>query len=91
MLPRLPCVVRIAYRLAETGGFDNLGAIEPELAVLGFGGEMHPPAIRDALKGIPFLRRIVERPFDRRQLLPGRDVSGGAASDGSGQMTLPEC
>jgi hypothetical protein len=55
MLPRLPCVVRIAYRHAETGGFGNLGAIERELAVLGFGGEMQPlaiPAIRDVLKGI---------------------------------------
>jgi hypothetical protein len=55
MLPRLPCVVRIAYRLAQAGGFDNLGAIERELAVLGFGGEMQPhavPAIRDVLKGI---------------------------------------
>jgi hypothetical protein len=38
MSPRLPCVVRIAYRLAETGGFGNLGGIEHELAVLGFGG-----------------------------------------------------
>jgi hypothetical protein len=45
MLPRLPCVVRIAYRLAETGGSDNLGAIERELAVLGFAGEMQPLAI----------------------------------------------
>ena len=53
----LPCVVRIAYRLAETGGFDKLGVIERELAVLGFGGEMQPlaiPAIRDMPKGIPF-------------------------------------
>jgi hypothetical protein len=57
MLPRLPCVVRIAYRLAETGRFDNLGAIERELVVLGFGGEMQPlaiPTIRDVLKGILF-------------------------------------
>jgi hypothetical protein len=57
MLPRLPCVVRIAYRLAETGGFDNLGATERELAVLGFGGEIQPlaiPAIRDVLKGVVF-------------------------------------
>ncbi len=46
MLPRLPCVVRITYRLAETGGFDNLGGIEHEPAVLGFGGEMQPPADR---------------------------------------------
>jgi hypothetical protein len=45
MLPRLSRVVRIAYRLAETGGFDNLGVIERELAVLGFAGEMRPLAI----------------------------------------------
>ena len=57
MLPRLPCVVRIAYRLAETGGFDNLGAIKRELAVLGLSGEMQPlavPSIRDVLEGILF-------------------------------------
>jgi hypothetical protein len=45
MLLGLSCVVGIAYRLAETGGFDNLGAIERELAVLGFAGEMRPLAI----------------------------------------------
>ena len=78
MLPRLPCGVRIAYRLAETGGFDNLGAIEHELAVLGFGRGMQPPTIRDA-------QRIVEQ-----QLLHSRDFSGGAASDGSGQIAAPE-
>jgi hypothetical protein len=90
MLPRLPCVVRVAYCLAETGGFDNLGGIKHEPAVLGFGGEMQPPAIPDALKGIPYLQRIVERPFDGQQLLHRRDFSGGAASDGSGQIAGPE-
>ena len=45
MLSRLPCVVGIAYRLAETGRFDNFGVIERELAVLGFAGEMRPLAI----------------------------------------------
>ena len=45
MLLGLPCVVGIAYRLAETGGFDNLGAIARELAVLGFAGKMRPLAI----------------------------------------------
>jgi hypothetical protein len=45
MLPRLPRVVRIAYRLAETGGFENLGVIERELAVLGFAEEIRPLAI----------------------------------------------
>ncbi len=40
-----PRVVRIAYRLAETRGFDNLGVIESEPAVFGFAGEMRPLAI----------------------------------------------
>jgi hypothetical protein len=75
MLPRLPRVVRIAHRLAETGRFENLGVIERELAVLGFAEEMRPLAI-------PV--------FDGPQLLHSRNFSGGTASDGSAQIATPE-
>ena len=49
---RLERAIKLAYELAQTGMFDDFGAIEDELVALGYGGEapaLTRPGISEAL------------------------------------------